>query len=75
MMFQMVGVFAELERSMISDRVKLGLERVRKEAKKLGPVDDQMIETANRLHEEGKSITEIAQQIGVSRPTVYRMTA
>ena len=34
-----------------------------------------MIYTTNRLHEEGKSITEIARQIGVSRPTVYRMMA
>ena len=74
----MVGVFPEFERSMISDRVKFGLERVRKEGKKLRrpkTVDDQMIDTANRLHEEGKSITEIARQIGVSRPTVYRMMA
>ena len=28
MMFQMVGVFSEFERSMISERVKLGLQRV-----------------------------------------------
>ena len=29
MMFQMVGVFSEFERGMISERVKLGLERVK----------------------------------------------
>ena len=36
MMFQMVGVFSEFERSMISERVKSGLERVKKQGKKLG---------------------------------------
>lgn len=36
MMFQMVGVFSEFERSMISERVRLGLKRVRESGKKLG---------------------------------------
>ena len=36
MMFQMVGVFSEFERSMISERVKLGLQRVVKQGKILG---------------------------------------
>lgn len=36
MMFQMVGVFSEFERSMISERVKLGLQRVKLDGKSLG---------------------------------------
>jgi len=36
MMFQMIGVFSEFEREMISERVKLGLERVKSKGKKLG---------------------------------------
>ena len=36
-MFQMCGVFAEFERSMIAERVKTGLARAKAQGKKLGP--------------------------------------
>jgi DNA invertase Pin-like site-specific DNA recombinase len=35
-MFQMMGVFAEFERSMIRERVRSGLARARSEGKQLG---------------------------------------
>ena len=35
-MFQMAGVFAELERAVIRERVMAGLARARAEGKKLG---------------------------------------
>jgi DNA invertase Pin-like site-specific DNA recombinase len=35
-MFQMMGVFAEFERSMIQERVRAGLSRVKDEGKRLG---------------------------------------
>ena len=35
-MFQMCGVFAEFERSILSERVKAGLNRAREEGKVLG---------------------------------------
>jgi len=35
-MFQMLGVFAEFERSMIKERVRAGLARVKETAIKLG---------------------------------------
>ena len=35
-MFQMAGVFAEFERSMIQERVRAGLERAREQGKVLG---------------------------------------
>jgi DNA invertase Pin-like site-specific DNA recombinase len=35
-MFQMIGVFAEFERSIISERVKAGLARTRSKGTKLG---------------------------------------
>jgi DNA invertase Pin-like site-specific DNA recombinase len=35
-MFQMMGVLAEFERSMIQERVRAGLARVRSEGKRLG---------------------------------------
>src|SRR5262249_23788248 len=35
-MFQMLGVFAEFERTMIAERVRAGLARARSEGKRLG---------------------------------------
>ena len=35
-LFQMLGVFAEFERSMIQDRIHAGLSRARKQKKRLG---------------------------------------
>ena len=35
-MFQMMGVFAEFERSMIQERVRAGIARARSEGKQLG---------------------------------------
>ena len=35
-LFQMMGVFAEFERSMIQERVKAGLQRARRQGKRLG---------------------------------------
>jgi DNA invertase Pin-like site-specific DNA recombinase len=35
-LFQMMGVFAEFERSMIQERVRAGLQRARREGKRLG---------------------------------------
>ena len=67
-MFQMCGVFAEFERSMIQERVKAGLERARKNGKKLGR--PRVSEDATRLLQEAKdkglSVRKAADYAGVS---------
>jgi len=42
-MYQMMGVFAEFERTMIRERVKAGLVRARAQGKALGraPIDSK----------------------------------
>src|SRR5215510_1407894 len=47
-MFQMLGVFAEFERSIIQERVRAGLLRARREGKRLGrpPIPPEL---ANRI--------------------------
>jgi len=71
-MFQMLGVFSDLERSHISDRVKAGLDRARASGKRLGrPKLDQA--TARRIDDlraEGVSIRKIARAVNVSPTTV-----
>jgi len=75
MMFQMIGVFSEFEREMISERVKLGLERVKSKGQKLGrpqKVDLKMIDEMKKLKEIGWSYGKISDQLGVSKMTVSR---
>ena len=75
MMFQMVGVFSEFERSMISERVKLGLKRVKSKGTKLGrpkSLNRSKIQTIFELKNEGKSLSEIAFEMGVSKMTIHR---
>ena len=75
MMFQMVGVFSEFERSMISERVKLGLKRVKSKGTKLGrpkSLNQSKIQTISELKNEGKSLSEIAFEMGVSKMTIHR---
>ena len=75
MMFQMIGVFSEFEREMISERVKLGLERVKSKGKKLGRpqrVNLSMIDEMKNLKNIGWSYGKISKQFGVSKMTVSR---
>jgi DNA invertase Pin-like site-specific DNA recombinase len=76
-MFQMMGVFAEFERSMISERVKSGLARAKSNGKTLGrpKVSDEIEDQIRLLRSEGKGILSIAKQLGVGTSTVQRVTA
>lgn len=76
MMFQMVGVFSEFERSMISERVKTGLERVKKQGKKLGrkaTITNKIKNNILELLNEGKPYSYIANELNVSKATVCRL--
>jgi DNA invertase Pin-like site-specific DNA recombinase len=74
-MFQMAGVFAEFERSMIQERVRAGLERAREQGKVLGrPKVSARIETLIRQKRgNGMGILKIAQEVGVGTSVVQRV--
>ena len=74
-MFQMVGVFAEFERSMIRERVMAGLARARKEGKVLGrPKSSEATEVAIlKLRAEGRGMLAIAKELGVGTSVVQRV--
>ena len=78
-MFQMMGVFAEFERSMIQERVMAGLARARAEGTQLGrPAtvadDAAKVQTIRAARAAGKSIRTIAREQGVGIGTVSRLT-
>ena len=76
-MFQMMGVFAEFERSMISERVKSGLARAKSNGKTLGrpKVSDEVEGQIRELRSEGKGILAIAKELGIGTSTVQRVVA
>ena len=66
-MFQMTGVFAEFERSMIRERVLAGLARARAGGKKLGrPALTIDIAAIQQDRKRGKPLRQIALEQGVS---------
>jgi DNA invertase Pin-like site-specific DNA recombinase len=76
-MFQMMGVFAEFERSMIQERVKAGLNRAKAQGKTLGrPKVNKDIEKAIlAARAEGTGKRKIAKQLGIGVSTVKRILA
>jgi DNA invertase Pin-like site-specific DNA recombinase len=74
MFITLVGSIAELERSLIVERIKAGMRRARLEGQRLGraPLDinrDALV--LDRL--SGMSLTETAKRYRVSRATVVRL--
>jgi len=74
-MFQLCGVFAELERSIIQERVKAGLERARARGKKLGrPRASAAVERRIReLSAKGMGKGKIARTLGVGVSLTQRV--
>ncbi len=73
-MFQMCGVFAEFERSILSERVKAGLNRAKSEGKVLGrPVKVANIRQLIEDRRRGKTIRQIAIDHRVSIGKVHKL--
>ena len=75
-MFAMCGVFSELERSVIRERVLSGLNRARAEGKRLGrPRLDPAIESrsSRAVSEKSMGIKKMAAYFGVGVGTVQRI--
>jgi DNA invertase Pin-like site-specific DNA recombinase len=77
-MLSILGAAAEFERELISERVRDGMARARKENKKIGrPVVLEQkglsMSDLSKLRQEGKSIREISQALKIKRSTVQRL--
>jgi DNA invertase Pin-like site-specific DNA recombinase len=73
MFITLVGSIAELERSLIVERIKAGMRRARMEGQKLGraPLNvDHDALVRDRL--AGMSLSKVAKKYGVSRASVVR---
>ena len=79
-MFQMMGVFAEFERSMIQERVRAGLRRAKDEGKRLGrpriaaDLERRILEALKARGRTGEGVRKIAGRFGVNPSTVQRIS-
>jgi DNA invertase Pin-like site-specific DNA recombinase len=78
-LFQMMGVFAEFERSIIQERVRAGLKRARSEGKRLGrpplaPALVERIRAALNKSERTEGVRKIAVRFGGDPSTVQRIS-
>ncbi len=76
MIFTVLGAVAELERSLIAERVRAGLRNARAKGKRLGrpPLVLDRAQIA-RLRAQGRSIREIAAELGCSTGVVHKSLA
>jgi DNA invertase Pin-like site-specific DNA recombinase len=71
MMMQILGVMAEFERGLISERVKAGMARKKKQGGTIGrtPVVFDVVK-ARELHEGGMSWRMVAKHLGIKKTTL-----
>jgi DNA invertase Pin-like site-specific DNA recombinase len=76
MVFTVLGAVAELERSLIVERVKAGLRNARAKGKRLGR-PSKVLDVARiaRLRSQGRTVREIADELGYSRSLVHKTLA
>jgi DNA invertase Pin-like site-specific DNA recombinase len=73
MVFTVLGAVAELERSLIAERVRAGLRNARAKGKRLGrPRVTVDVARIARLRAQGRSWPAIAREMGLSVGTVYQ---
>ena len=74
-MWQMIGVLAELERSLITERTRAGVKAAKKRGVRFGrtpKLTPTQITHAREQIEKGKSVDEVAALLRVGRSTLYR---
>lgn len=76
--FTMIAAFAEFEREIMRSRTLDGLAAARARGRKGGrrpSLSQSQVLLARKLAEEGNQIAQIARDLQVSRPTIYRALA
>ena len=70
-MYQMLGVFAEFERAIITERIQARLARARVQGKRLSrPLTPEQVQARiQELRAKGMSLRRIAEEVGVSKST------
>ena len=74
--FHMVGIFAELENNLRSDRQKIGIKRALDNGAKFGRktiINNLMVGSVVQERQDGLSIRKIADKLGLNRGIVLKI--
>ncbi len=77
-MWQMIGVLAELRKSLISERTRAGVKAAQRRGVKFGRkllLTADHINHARKLIEKGEGRRYVADPLNVGRSTLYRALA
>lgn len=78
LMLQMLGAFAEFERTLIKERQREGIEAAKAQGKRLGApskLSEQQTSEIKQRADQGEDKTKLAKEYGISRPTLYKLLA
>src|SRR3984893_9739847 len=73
-MWQMIGVLAELERSLISERTRAGVKAAQRRGVRFGrkvKLTSEQIDHARKLRDKGEARQYVADLLNVGRSTLY----
>ncbi len=76
-MYHVLGAVAEFEREVIKERTVAGMKAAKKRGTHVGrphALSGTRLETARRMLKDGRSQTEVARILRVSRATIQRAT-
>jgi DNA invertase Pin-like site-specific DNA recombinase len=76
MFYTILGALAEFERELIVERTHEGLRTAREKGHKSGrkpKLSEKQQAEVRRMHADGRTIVDIAEMFGVSRPVIYRV--
>lgn len=76
MMFGILSVFADFERTMIANRTREGMERAKREGKHIGRptnLNEGLIQSIKYMRSQGLGIRKIATDLKVGVGTVYKV--
>jgi DNA invertase Pin-like site-specific DNA recombinase len=74
-MWQLVGVLAELERSLIAERTRAGVKEAQRQGVRFGrkpKLSPAQVKHARQQIERGRRVSEVAALLNVDRATLYR---
>ena len=74
-MWQLIGVLAELERSLITERTRAGVKEAQRRGVRFGrkpTLSIAQVEHAKQQIEQGQRVADVAALLNVDRATLYR---
>ena len=74
LMLQMMGAFAEFERTMIKSRQREGIRKAKERGQQFGrkPLKKKMIEEIKNRKAKGQAVKEIAFAMNIGASTIYK---